>query len=144
MQWSDEEHAGFTTGDPWLRENPNYTQINVQEQLGREDSVLSFYKKLIALRKDPAYKDTLVYGDFVPVEDCGHNVIAYLRKSEEQTILVAGNFNAQDVSLKLPRGAEGSAFKDGKLLLDNGKEAYAADGKLNLAGFAAAVILLKA
>ena len=64
MQWSDEEHAGFTTGEPWLKENPNYTQINVQEQLGREDSVLSFYKKLIALRKDPAYKDTFVYGDF--------------------------------------------------------------------------------
>ena len=101
MQWSDEEHAGFTTGDPWLKENPNYTKINVQEQQGREDSVLSFYKKLIALRKDPAYKDTFVYGDFVPLKDCGHNVIAYLRESGEQTILVAGNFNAQDVELKL-------------------------------------------
>lgn len=144
MQWSDEEHAGFTTGDPWLRENPNYRQINVQEQLGREDSVLSYYKKLIALRKDTAYKDTFVYGDFVPAEDCGHNVIAYLRKSKEQTILVAGNFNAQDVSLKLPRGADGSAFKGGKLLLDNGKEAYAEDGRLHLAGFAAAVVLLEA
>ena len=144
MQWSDEEHAGFTTGDPWLKENPNYTQINVQEQLGREDSVLSFYKKLIALRKDPAYKDTFVYGDFVPVEDCGHNVIAYLRKSAEQTILVAGNFGAQDVSLQLPLMADGTAFKGGKILLDNGKEAYAEDGRLHLAGFAAAAVLLEA
>ena len=144
MQWSDEEHAGFTTGEPWLKENPNYTQINVQEQLGREDSVLSFYKKLIALRKDPAYKDTFVYGDFVPVEDCGHNVIAYLRKSAEQTILVAGNFGAQDVSLQLPLMADGTAFKGGKILLDNGKEAYAEDGRLHLAGFAAAAVLLEA
>ena len=144
MQWSDEEHAGFTTGDPWLKENPNYTKINVQEQQGREDSVLSFYKKLIALRKEPAYKDTFVYGDFVPLKDCGHNVIAYLRKSAEQTILVAGNFNAQELELKLPHGADGSVFKGGKILLDNGKELYAADGRLHLAGFAAAAVLLEA
>ena len=144
MQWSDEEHAGFTTGEPWLKENPNYTKINVQEQQGREDSVLSFYKKLIALRKEPAYKDTFVYGDFVPLKDCGHNVIAYLRKSAEQTILVAGNFNAQELELKLPHGADGSVFKGGKILLDNGKELYAADGRLHLAGFAAAAVLLEA
>ena len=144
MQWSDEVHAGFTTGDPWLKENPNYTKINVREQQGREDSVLSFYRKLIALRKDPAYKDTFVYGDFVPAADCGHNVIAYLRESGEQTILVAGNFNAQDVELKLPHRADGSAFKGGKILLDNGREVRAADGKLHLEGFAAAAVLLEA
>ena len=144
MQWSGEEHAGFTTGDPWLRENPNYSQINVQEQQGREDSVLSFYKKLIALRKDPAYKDTFVYGGFVPVEDCGHNVIAYLRESGEQTILIAGNFNPQDVVLKLPLKADGSAFMGGKVLLDNGKEVNAAGGELRLAGLSAAAVLLEA
>ena len=144
MQWSGEEHAGFTTGDPWLRENPNYTQINVQEQQGREDSVLSFYKRLIALRKDPAYKDTFVYGGFEPVEDCGHNVIAYLRKSGEQTILIAGNFNAQDVVQKLPLKADGSAFMGGKVLLDNGKEVNAAGGELRLAGLSAAAVLLEA
>ena len=144
MQWSSEEHAGFTAGDPWLRENPNYTQINVQEQQGREDSVLSFYKKLIALRKDPAYKDTFVYGGFVPVEDCGRNVIAYLRESGEQTILVAGNFNPQDVVLKLPLKADGSAFMGGKVLLDNGKEVNAAGGELRLAGLSAAAVLLEA
>lgn len=144
MQWSGEEHAGFTTGDPWLRENPNYTQINVQEQQGREDSVLSFYKMLIALRKDPAYKDTFVYGGFVPVEDCGHNVIAYLRESGEQTILIAGNFNPQDVVLKLPLKADGSAFMGGKVLLDNGKEVNAAGGELRLAGLSAAAVLLEA
>jgi oligo-1,6-glucosidase len=116
----------------------------VREQQGREDSVLSFYRKLIALRKDPAYKDTFVYGDFVPAADCGHNVIAYLRESGEQTILVAGNFNAQELELKLPRGADGSVFKGGKILLDNGKELYAADGRLHLAGFAAAAVLLEA
>ena len=144
MQWSSEEHAGFTAGDPWLRENPNYTQINVQEQQGREDSVLSFYKKLIALRKDPAYKDTFVYGGFVPVEDCGRNVIAYLRESGEQTILIAGNFNPQDVVLKLPLKADGSAFMGGKVLLDNGKEVNAAGGELRLAGLSAAAVLLEA
>ena len=71
-------------------------------------------------------------------------MIAYLRKSAEQTILVAGNFNAQELELKLPHGADGSVFKGGKILLDNGKELYAADGRLHLAGFAAAAVLLEA
>ena len=143
MQWSGAEHAGFTVGDPWLMENPNYKQINVQEQQGREDSVLSYYKKLIALRKDPAYKDTIVYGEFIPCEDCGHNVIAYLRKTNAQTILVAGNFNAGEITVELPRRADGAAYAGGKLLLGNGKEAVAEEGRARIAGFGAAVILLE-
>ena len=143
MQWSGAEHAGFTVGDPWLMENPNYKQINVQEQQGREDSVLSYYKKLIALRKDPAYKDTIVYGEFIPCEDCGHNVIAYLRKTNAQTILVAGNFNAGEITVELPHRADGAAYAGGKLLLGNGKEAVAEEGRARIAGFGAAVILLE-
>ncbi|MBQ9050369.1 MAG: alpha-glucosidase [Lachnospiraceae bacterium] len=143
MQWSGEAHAGFTTGDPWLKENPNYTSINVEEQQGREDSVLSYYKKLIALRKDPAYKETIVYGDFVPCENCGDNLIAYLRKGESQTILVAGNFNPDPKTVELPLATGGRKVTGGKVLLDNGKEALVEDGSAYLAGFGAAVILLE-
>ena len=143
MQWSGGAHAGFTEGEPWLRENPNYTAINVQEQQGREDSVLSHYKKLIALRKDPAYKETIVYGDFVPCGNCGDNIIAYLRQSESQTILVAGNFTPDEKRVEIPLTADGRKAAGGKVLLDNGREASVEDGSVRLAGFGAAAILLE-
>ena len=143
MQWSSAEHAGFSTADPWLKENPNYVRINVQEQLGREDSVLNYYKKLVALRKDPQHKETIVYGDFIPCESCGSGVIAYLRKGAAQTILIAGNFNPDPVTAELPRRADGTAYTAGKLLLGNGKEAAVADGSVSIEGFGAAVILLE-
>ena len=142
MQWSDQEHAGFSTAAPWLKENPNYVRINVQEQQGREDSVLSFYKKLVTLRKDPLYKETFVYGDFVPCENCASGVIAYLRKSAGQTILVAGNFNPNETTLQLPKRADGEIFTEGTLLLGNGKKAAVTDGCVSIEGFGCAVVLL--
>jgi len=141
MQWSGDAHAGFTTGDPWLMENANFPRINVKEQQSREDSVLSYYKKLIRLRKDPAYKETLVYGDFVPVEDCAHNVIAYYRKTDAQTILVAANFGKDSVRIALP-APEGGALCSAKTLLTNGEDAKIEDGALCLAGQQAVVMLL--
>ena len=66
MQWSDAAHAGFTTGTPWLHVNPNYSTINAAAEQKDPDSVFHFYKKLIALRKDPAYRETVVYGALEP------------------------------------------------------------------------------
>ena len=61
MHWNDGENAGFTTGTPWIRVAPNYTEINAADQMQRPDSVRSYYKKLTALRKaDPVFVD----GDF--------------------------------------------------------------------------------
>ena len=143
MQWNAKAHAGFTEGEPWLKENANYKRINVEEQQGREDSVLSFYKKLITLRKDPAFKETFVYGDFVPVPGCGHNVIAYLRAGNEQTILVAANFNSDEVSIALPKRQDGTYYTCGDTLLVNEGEAVIEGSALRLQGLQAAVILLK-
>ena len=142
MQWSAQAHAGFTTGEPWIRENPNYREINAEEQQGREDSVLSYYKKLAALRKNPDYKDTFVYGDFVPCGECGHNQIAYLRRSGRQTILVAANFNPEAGTLELPSAQGGGRYSAERVLLDNGMTASVSDGIVHMDGFGAAVILL--
>ena len=90
MQWSDKAHAGFTTGTPWLKVNPNYTSINVSAQMEDPNSVRSFYKKLIALRKDPAYKETVVYGALEPLWEEQHNLMAYSRKADK-TLYVIGN-----------------------------------------------------
>ena len=95
FQWDDSENAGFTSGTPWLRVNPNYREINLKAQQERgADSVLAFYQELIALRKvTPHLKRRLSTADSSPLWNDGHNVIAYCRTGAEQTILVAANFN---------------------------------------------------
>lgn len=127
MQWDDSENAGFTTGKPWLRVNPNYKKINVKEQLEDEDSVLGFYKKLIALRKNPEYKDTIVYGTLEPVweERCG--LMAYYRKGEK-TLLVIGNYQKEEQELLLP-----NAYK--KVLSNNYPHLSQEKNKLLLRGY---------
>ncbi len=103
MQWSGGEHAGFTTGTPWLKVNPNYPRINAASQIEDPDSVRSFYKKLIALRKHPEYKETIVYGTLEPAWEDRHNLMAYYRKAD-RTLLVIGNYQreAQSVTLTAP------------------------------------------
>lgn len=103
MQWSDAAHAGFTTGKPWLRVNPNYLSINAASQLEDPDSVFHFYQKLIRLRKDPVYKETIVYGTLEPAFREQHNLMAYYRKGDK-TLLVIGNYQSgkQAVTLPLP------------------------------------------
>ena len=61
MQWNAGKNAGFSTGTPWMRVNPNYEDINAEEQIKREDSVFSYYKELIRLRKE---KEIIVYGHY--------------------------------------------------------------------------------
>ena len=102
MQWSAGEQAGFTTGKPWLAVNPNYTRINVESQENNPDSVLNFYRKLTALRKDSRYQEALVYGTFVPYLEEEKNLIGYLRKTEAQTLLVLANFQKEGRMVKLP------------------------------------------
>lgn len=103
MQWSHEKEAGFTTGKPWLKVNPNYTEINVEDQLNDEDSVLHFYKKLIALRKSEAYRDTLIFGRFVPAFEADEEVFAFYRESESgDRIFIAANFGKEEKTLTLP------------------------------------------
>mgnify|MGYP000216027555 CR=1 FL=1 len=118
MQWDNSLHGGFTTGTPWLAENPNYTKINVTDQMNRSDSVLSFYKELIALRKAPEYVETFTYGTFAAAYEDVDHMFAYYRTNEEtgQRILVAGNFGTDTVTLPLEKPAD-------RVLLTNGKTA---------------------
>ena len=103
MQWSHEKEAGFTTGKPWLKVNPNYTEINVEDQLNDEDSVLHFYKKLIALRKSEAYRETLIFGRFVPAFEADEDVFAFYRESESgDRVFIAANFGKEEKTLTLP------------------------------------------
>ena len=101
VQWNTEKNAGFTTGIPWLEVNPDYKEINVESQLTDSGSLLSFYKKMTALRKTQEYKDTFVYGSFKPYKEDQENLIAYTR-TEEKNILVMGNLQSQSRNVELP------------------------------------------
>ena len=105
VQWSSEKNAGFTSGTPWLKVNPNYREINVAEQQGREDSVLNYYKQLLALRKSPEWAEVFTYGRFVPVLEDEENIFAYERRGEDRSALVVANFGLSGRVVTLPYGA---------------------------------------
>ncbi len=103
FQWSSEENAGFTSGSPWLCVNPNYPRINLASQRSDNESVYQYYRKLVALRKDPQYKETFVYGETIPVWEDSDNLMAFYRKGEK-TLLIAANYqkDPQTITLDMP------------------------------------------
>ncbi len=94
MQWSGYPGAGFTTGEPWIAINPNSASINAAEQVGRDDSVFEFYRRLIALRHS---EPIIARGDFRMLLPDDPRVYAFTRSWGEQELLVLGNFGAQPV-----------------------------------------------
>lgn len=101
VQWNGQANAGFTTGTPWLKVNPNYTAINAESQEQDPDSVLNYYRRLVATRKSAEYKEVFTYGKFVPAYTDTETVMAYYREDEQKRVLVAANFGAETVTLKL-------------------------------------------
>ena len=99
MQWTAGPNAGFTTGTPWMRVNPNYTAINAEAALADPASVFYTYQKLIALRKaNPVF----AAGDFTLLCPGDTQVFAYLRRGGGQTMLVAANLSGQDAAFAPP------------------------------------------
>lgn len=132
MQWSAGANAGFTSGTPWLMVNPNYTSINAAAQTDDPDSVYSFYKKLIALRKDPVYQETIVYGALKPAWEDRHNLMAYYREGD-QTLLVIGNYQREEQEITLP-----SPYK--KVLLNNYKDMAEDGSRIRLHGYQVVIL----
>ncbi|WP_075720740.1 alpha-glucosidase [Roseburia sp. 499] len=101
VQWSDKENAGFTTGTPWLKVNSNYKEINVESQEKDADSVLNYYRKLVALRKSAEYREVFTYGEFAPAYENTETIMAYYRVDENKRMLVAANFGKEVAEVKL-------------------------------------------
>jgi oligo-1,6-glucosidase len=97
VQWNDEINAGFTSGSPWLKVNPNYKKVNLEAEL-REGGVTAFYKKAIALRKA---HDVLTYGLYAPVDKKNRRVIAYTRTDDTEKLLIAVNLTGKPSTVKL-------------------------------------------
>ena len=134
MQWTGEENAGFTAGTPWLRVNSNYTAINVEKETIDLNSVLNFYKKLIALRKDPEYKETVVYGALEPFMEDRHNLMAYYRKGDK-TLLVVGNYQWDEQEITLPSECK-------KVLINNYPDMVLDGNSVKLHGYQVMVVEL--
>lgn len=136
VQWSDEENAGFSTHEPWMIVNPNYKEINLAKQKDDSNSVYAFYKKMIALYKDPAYHETLTFGRFEPYMRETKNLIAYYRRGEGQTLLVLANFQNEPQTVMLPEAAD-------NVILNNCASVDVDDnGRITLGGYQAVMIEL--
>lgn len=120
MQWDDGNNAGFTQGSPWLRLNPNYTEINAKQALADPDSVFYYYQKLIRLRKE---ESVLTEGKTVPIMEEDEKVFACIRESEEADLLVLGNFTEETAAYQAP-----DAFRGQETLISN----YADEGEFGL------------
>ena len=120
MQWDDSPNAGFTTGTPWLKVNPNYASVNVAQQETREDSVLNYYKKLIALRKSQEFRELFTYGDFRPMLEQEEGILSYCRSLNEQEVVVVANFGKEATVVS------DDFFADSRCLLTNAE--LTADG----------------
>lgn len=118
MQWKDAPQAGFTSGTQWLKVNDNYPVINVEKEEGQLDSVLHYYRKLIALRKSGEYRELFTYGKFEPAYENADHVMAYYRILQGRRVLVAANFGTDTIELDWEVPAK-------KVLLSNKKRTNA-------------------
>jgi len=117
IQWDDSENAGFTTGNPWIKVNPDYTEWNAKTEMADPDSVFNYYKKLISLRHE---NEIIVYGNFELLAAEHEQIFAYTRELDGQEMLVICNFS--DQITKLP--ADVLKAREGKnaILIQNYKD----------------------
>lgn len=111
MQWADSAYAGFSTANPWIMVNPNYTKINAKDQVNREDSVFKYYQKLIKLRHE---SELIVYGTYDLILDDDKDIYAYIRTLGDEKLIVYCNFSENTREVELPE-----EFTNGKVLISN-------------------------
>ena len=98
MQWTNEANGGFTTAqEGWIKSNPNFSEVNVASQEEDDASVLNFFRRMIAFRKEHL---TLVYGDYESLQNEDQKIYAYRRWDEENEYLVVLNFSEDTVTVE--------------------------------------------
>ncbi len=127
-QWSDAKNAGFSEGEPWIKVNPNYREINLERDLKSEDSIFRFYQKLIRMRREePAILD----GDLEFLSE-DEKTVVYLRSCARQTLLVLVNLSEKEQPIRLPESLLSHGWKrvisnvDGDDTLPNSLSAWQA------------------
>src|SRR5258708_4233074 len=133
FQWDASSNAGFTTGTPWIKANPDYTTVNVAVQEKDPNSTLNYFRQLIQLRKREL---TLVYGKYSLLDKDNPSVYAYTREWEGKKILILLNFTAKEAPVNL----NDIDFRKAKLL--QGNYMKMAKNRLSLRPYEAAIYRL--
>lgn len=113
MQWDGSANAGFTTGTPWIRVNPNFPDINVDRAMADPDSIFHYYRRLIRLRKE---RPIVVYGRYEAILEDHRQIYAFLRITADERLLVILNFTPGWPDFMQP---EGLAWSGTELLIAN-------------------------
>jgi oligo-1,6-glucosidase len=113
VQWDSSQNAGFTSGQPWIKVNPNYPQINVRQALDDPDSIFTYYQKLIRLRKE---YPVVVYGSYDLILEDHPQIYAFTRALDGERLLVVLNFSREEPVCELPAGIHDS---EAELLIGN-------------------------
>lgn len=111
VQWDDSPNAGFSTGKPWMRVNDNYKEVNAASQINDPNSLLSFWKKALALRK--AQKDLMVYGDIEVLDFENPDIFSFVKTFGNKKAYVVLNFTTE------PKKFESLVEGDLDLVLSN-------------------------
>ena len=111
VQWDDSEYAGFSTVEPWIKVNKNKDKINVQECLKDDNSIFSYYKKLIAFRKD---NNIIRNGKYIDLLPNNNSIYAYKRVLDDKEIVVISNFKNKSIKAKILK-----QYTDYKAVLSN-------------------------
>jgi len=123
MQWTSDANAGFTQGTPWLPVPPSYKTHNVANEQQDPNSILQFYRHLLALRHQ---NRALLDGDYVPLNENDPDVLSYLRRYKDQSVLVVLNMSSQARTIDLDLASKGINSKKAQTLLttmgNEGKE----------------------
>lgn len=108
IPWNDSKNGGFTTGTPWIKLDPNYTEINVEKAMADKDSVFNYYKALLSLRKQD---ETAVYGNFKMFYPEDEKLVVFARSLNNETLLIITNWSNDSVNFTLPQEFEGKELE---------------------------------
>ncbi|MFZ0369340.1 MAG: alpha-glucosidase [Halobacillus sp.] len=133
MQWSDEKYAGFSDAEPWIKVNPNYTSVNVEQQQKDDQSILNYYKELIQVRKN---HDVLIYGSYQLLDPEDEQVYAYTRELDGEKALVVANFTNEAIDYSV---SESFAVEQAERLIGNYPSEKEEGGTLQLKPYEARV-----
>ncbi len=136
MQWNETDQAGFTTGIPWLKVNPNYKEINVRKAMTEPDSIYHHYRKLISLRRG---NRAAIYGAYDLILPEHKQIYAYTRTLDDDRLLVLANLTAEAAESRLP---DSVAYSSAELLLISGESGDRNLRDLRLAPYEARVYRL--
>ncbi|KUP05401.1 trehalose-6-phosphate hydrolase [Bacillus coahuilensis m2-6] len=115
VQWTSGQHAGFTSGEPWIEVGKGYEEINVEAALLDKESVFYHYQRLNQIRKD---YDIVTDGSYRLLLKDDAQLFVYVRETEDEKLVVVNNFYGEDATFRLPESEDISGF-EGRVLISN-------------------------